>query len=182
MAVLTDPGRKTSPGNQPRHLGSLIYQCGVCNDGTTLIVSGRQGRSTYYCAENHLRRVVGPVDSLVVDTLIGRLSNPDSIRLARNADEDGPDVRALHTEASRLRSKLNELADMFARDVITAAQLETGNKGVISRLREVETTLATSAEHDPAASMAWPHYRRPRDMGRKAAGQQARFAPVTCSR
>ncbi len=154
VAILTDPGRKTSPGNQPRHLGSLIYQCGVCNDGTTLIVSGRQGRSTYYCDENHLRRVVGPVDDLVASALIARLSNPDAAAELLHPDEDGPDVRALHTEASRLRSKLNELAGLYARDVITTTQLENGTRDVKSRLREVETALAASAEHDPAASIA----------------------------
>ena len=154
VAVLTDPARKTSPGNQPRHLGSLIYLCGICNDGTTLIVSGRHGRSTYQCDKNHLRRVVGPVDDLVTSTLIARMKRPEAAAELLHAEKDAPDARALRTEASRLRAKLNELADMFARDVITAAQLETGNKGVVSRLREVETALAVSAEHDPAAGIA----------------------------
>jgi DNA invertase Pin-like site-specific DNA recombinase len=155
VAVLTDPARKTSPGNQPRHLGSLIYRCGACNDGTPVTVSGRHGKPGYYCKDyNHLRRDVAKVDDLVTEALISRLERPDAAAELIHPDDDGPDARALHTEASRLRSKLNELASMYARDIMTAAQFEVSNKAIVARLREVETALAASAEHDPAAGIA----------------------------
>jgi site-specific DNA recombinase len=35
ITLFADPARKTSPGNTPKWLGSLIYRCGVCTDGTT---------------------------------------------------------------------------------------------------------------------------------------------------
>jgi hypothetical protein len=38
ITLFSDPARKTSPGNTPKWLGSLIYRCGDCNDGTTTTV------------------------------------------------------------------------------------------------------------------------------------------------
>ena len=38
ITLFADPARKTSPGNTPKWLGSLIYRCGKCDDGTTMTV------------------------------------------------------------------------------------------------------------------------------------------------
>ena len=50
IELFADPKRKTSPGNTPRWLGSLIYECGKCGDGTTMSVRrNTQGTPVYRC-------------------------------------------------------------------------------------------------------------------------------------
>lgn len=50
VTLFSDPARKTSPGNTPRWLGSLIYQCGTCADGTTMTVRrSKSGTPVYRC-------------------------------------------------------------------------------------------------------------------------------------
>ena len=50
ITLFSDPARKTSPGNTPKWLGSLIYQCGKCDDGTTMTVRrNTSGTPVYRC-------------------------------------------------------------------------------------------------------------------------------------
>ena len=142
VAILTDPARRSSPGNAPKHLGSLIYLCGRCNDGTTVAVSG--GRRAYVCrAHNHLRRMAAPVDALVRDVICARLERPDAVDLLepeQNGDR-APNLPALKTELASLRELLDEQARLHARRVITTSQLEAGSAELAGRIRELEAEL-----------------------------------------
>ena len=46
ITLFGDPARKTSPGNTPKWLGSLIYRCRKCQDGTTMTLSRLSGSRT----------------------------------------------------------------------------------------------------------------------------------------
>ena len=74
---LTDPGRKTSPGNEPRWLVSKIARC-PC--GSTVRVNGvARGRAAYVCdAGGHLKRAAHKVDELIERWMIWRLTQPDA--------------------------------------------------------------------------------------------------------
>ena len=74
VAVLTDPNRRTTPGNTPRWLGSLIYRCGHpdCIDldppSTPRVASERwrHVRPAYRCFNHaHLTRIAEPLDEYV---------------------------------------------------------------------------------------------------------------------
>jgi DNA invertase Pin-like site-specific DNA recombinase len=59
VSRLTDPARRSTPGNTPRWLGSLIYRCGVDGCGGVMYVSTSGGRRnpSYRCREKaHLTR------------------------------------------------------------------------------------------------------------------------------
>jgi site-specific DNA recombinase len=155
-AVLTDPSRSNGAGNTPRWLGSRIYGCGACDDGTTLIVmgsdSGAKRYSRYTCTTWHLARVAKPVDELVAETIIARLKRPDAVNLLPASK--GIDTGALRREASSLRELLDEQARLHARGIIDTRQLAAGSAELRTRLEQAENTLAEAAATSPMAGLA----------------------------
>ncbi len=80
MAILSDPNRRTSPASSAiKYLLSGIARCGVCGGPMRVLVVGKDGRKqdTYVCKDGaHVRRVRQPVEELVTETVLERLS-PD---------------------------------------------------------------------------------------------------------
>jgi DNA invertase Pin-like site-specific DNA recombinase len=147
VSVLTDPDRRTNAeqGATPRWLGSGIYLCGVCNDGTTCRVSGGKDRGPRYMCKkfNHLGRTAVNVDTLVSGIVVERLSRPDAADLFTVATESPEvDTVALNTEAAALRVKLDELTKDRMADLITRDQFLTGTEGGRKRLDEINAALS----------------------------------------
>ena len=169
-SILTDPARKTSPGNKPRWLGTFIYQCGACErDGrplldargyTTVKVSGgRAENPTYHCFSEtgslaHLRRAALPVDDMVSRLITGRLARPDAADLLPSARRLDVDVRALRAEQAALRELLDEQARLHARRIIDERQLEAGSIELRGKLDDIEQQLAAAAAVSPLAGIA----------------------------
>ena len=153
--LLTDPSRKTSPGNTPRHLGSLIYACGVCAaDGVEQVVASAinsRSRTTVYTCRGpvkHLARAAAPIDEYVEDVAVARLSQPDAASLIRPR-EAHDDHERLEAELVTMRERSAQLAGAFADGAITSAQLREGSSRINARIREIETTLARRVERTP---------------------------------
>ncbi|MBD3946472.1 recombinase family protein [Nocardioides ganghwensis] len=131
-ALLSDPSRRTTPGNAPRWLGSGIYACGTCGD--TLYCSGRGGggkdrRPAYRCRSHH----TGPshvtadaraLDRHVIGELLDRLSDPAALQVLnsrhdphgeRAAEEDL--ASAIAKDETRIRQLRAALADPDAEDI-----------------------------------------------------------------
>jgi DNA invertase Pin-like site-specific DNA recombinase len=147
VAVLSDPTRKTSPGFATRWLLSSLARCGVCGD--TVSSAGVAGatrsdgsrRTVYRCrTRKHVARQAEPVDNLVSQIVVERLSRPDAAALL--VDDDAPDAEALRIEAQALRIKLDTLAIEFASDSLTASQLRVATEHVRARLLTVESAQA----------------------------------------
>jgi site-specific DNA recombinase len=154
VALLHSEDRRTSPGNAPRWLGSLIYQCGVCDDGGAVYVGGgRPEQPTYVCRKrNHLRRAARPVDDMVTALVVGRLSKPDAAALLA----PGPkvDTGALAREANTLRARIEEAADLWESGALPAAQVRVRTTRLRDRLAAVEAELSSTAGSDPLAGVA----------------------------
>jgi hypothetical protein len=153
VTVLSDPGRRDTPGNTPRWLGSLIYRCGVCGD----VVSqggGRGQRPAYTCRgpQNHLRRAADPIDDLVSQVIIARLERPDAAMLL--AQHPNIDTSALAKAANEARQRMNVLARMFGAGKIDARQLEEGTELAKSDLMCAEEALADATPSDLLAGIA----------------------------
>lgn len=149
-AVLTDTDRRTSPLGGPRHyLGSGIYRCGVCDDGTTMHVSSGE----YICSGpvSHLARQSDPVDELVTEIVLQRLSGPDAAELLAPPTED---TSGLHTDAQALREQLDELARLYADGDVDARQLAEASGRLRERLEAVESKIAETASGTALADFA----------------------------
>lgn len=170
VAVLTDPARKTTPGNKPRWLGTFIYQCGACErEGRPLadargytsvkVSGGRADNPTYHCfsvtgGPNHLRRAALPVDDMVSRVITGRLAMPDAAGLLPSAGRPDVDVRALRAEQAALRELLDEQARLHARRIIDERQLAAGSIELRGRLAGIGAQLEAAAPVSPLAGIA----------------------------
>jgi site-specific DNA recombinase len=157
--LLADPARRQPRSVDRRWLGSGLFLCGVCNDGTTMRSASTTGgatgpkRATYRCkAGAHLARVAEPVDDFITAVVLERLSRPDA-RLLLTV-KPGVDTATLGGEAAALRVRLGELAALFADGAVTGAQLAEGTARIRQRLSDVEVQLATAATGSPLEGFA----------------------------
>jgi site-specific DNA recombinase len=154
-SLLTDPSRRTPRYKGERFLGSGLYLCGVCGDGTTMLTattmgSGHQRRPSYRCRRGpHLTRMAEAVDELVTAVAIERLSRPDARLLMY--PEKAVDVAALQSRSLALRERLDELGGMFGSGIIDARQLSTGTTTIRAQLDQVTNDLAAVAAGSPLA-------------------------------
>jgi site-specific DNA recombinase len=163
VAMLTDPNRRTSPGNTPRWLGSLIYRCGHpdCVDlepPSTLRVSmsgGKHVRPAYRCMDHaHLTRVAEPLDLHVSAALCARLAREDAVDLLPTKGPDRVDITALSAEANALRERIREAKDLWEAGVLSVADLKSRQARLAEKLADVEGRLRSAAGHNPAADLA----------------------------
>jgi DNA invertase Pin-like site-specific DNA recombinase len=160
-AVLTDPNRRTTPGNTPRWLGSLIYRCGhpACiklDPPSTLRVgtSGKRPQPAYRCFTHaHLTRVAIPLDAYVSAVLCRRLSQADAIDLL-DQPATAIDTGELATQANALRERIREAKDLWESGVLSAADLKGRNARLSEQLADVQARLRSAAGHSPVADLA----------------------------
>jgi site-specific DNA recombinase len=152
-AVLTDPGRTTSPGNAPRWLGTNQYLCGIC-ETPTLTASGgsMHGSPSYMCVTGkHLRRSAIQVDEYVGRIVAARLALPDVADLLLPPARPGVDAGALRDEAARLRRIGEAQAQMHAVGDMTDAEFAAGSRARKARLDRISGELAATVVPDRLA-------------------------------
>jgi DNA invertase Pin-like site-specific DNA recombinase len=147
--VLEDDGRATSPGPGRRWLLSGIALCGVCGDGTTMTSGSRGGpkgkpgptQPLYRCRKTkHLARGTEPIDLLVEEFVIRRVSRDDAVDLL--VDQEAPDAGELRSKAVALRTRLKSLAAEFADDDdADASEFREASRRIRERLAEVEQRM-----------------------------------------
>ncbi|GIH63973.1 recombinase family protein [Microbispora siamensis] len=152
VALLTDPARRTSPGNKARWLGSGLYRCGGCGRPVVCSLSGGR-RAVYRCRPTrgetrqpgqHVVRVAIPLDKFVEELVIERLSRPDAVDLL--VQDQREDVAPLHDQAVALRARLDEQAILHADGVIDARQYATGSSRIRSQLEEIESRISAASQ------------------------------------
>jgi site-specific DNA recombinase len=158
-ASLADPSQRHPRSVDRRWLGSGLFLCGVCDEGTTIRSASTTGgasgskRPTYRCkAGAHLARVAEPVDELITTLVIKRLSRPDA-RLLLTAD-NGEDVGALGSEAAVLQVRLDEVAALFADGAVTGRQLAEATAKLRAKFTDVELRPATATAGSPLVGFA----------------------------
>jgi hypothetical protein len=148
IALLKDPSRKTSPGNTPRWLGSLIYECGVCDDGTTVRQRERNGRPCYVCNEHgHCLQPAEEIDRFIEEILIERLGRDDVADLLPTRST--VDTAALRAEAIEINTGTRTLAVKLALGKIKENIYDAAMAEADKRLAEITAALK---EADPATS------------------------------
>lgn len=154
ITLFADPTRKTSPGNTPRWLGSLIILCGQCNDGSTATVrNNSKGEPTYRCrSKGHCVVNATELDKYLERVLIKRLSRPDvkdllpantSVDVASLRDEI-VQLQASQKTAAR-KAVLGQWDEEIADDAIATAE---------AKIAEIRAELRTATNASPLAEFA----------------------------
>jgi DNA invertase Pin-like site-specific DNA recombinase len=161
VALLDDPSRRITPGNERKYLGSGLYECGECGDGTTVRAAssnrarggGRQWEAAYRCrVSKHVVRKAEPVDDFVQWQLLQRLARPDMADLLAVRD-DTVDVRGAQEEMRVARRTLDELAAELGAGEMTVQEWRIASKAVRARLEAAEGLLARAVEVNPVAGL-----------------------------
>ncbi len=162
VRMLSDPERRTAPmQTSERYLGSGVYLCGRCADGTPMVLGAttrrtRSGerRPAYKCrSSHHLTRLAEPLDEFVRDVVVGRLSQPDA-RLMLAPVERRVDVETLHEQRADVEARLAELAGLFAEGVLTGAQLAEGTRVLRAEGDRLDGELSATQGVSPLAGFA----------------------------
>jgi len=155
ITLLSDPSRKTSPGNTTKWLGSLIYRCGVCADGTTMSVRrNTQGQPVYQCrARSHCQHKAEPLDAYITDVLVERLSRADLADLIPGAGPEA-DVAVLRAELVVLEGRKRDAALRFAAGKIDGDMMETISAATDADAARIRATLKEASARSPLADFA----------------------------
>jgi len=158
VAVLSDPSRRTSPGNERKYLGTGIYECGLCPQPNSVrtITSNRQGARhelAYGCrVSKHVVRKAEPVDAYVQTLVLDRLSRADVAELLA-AREDPVDVRGAQRDMREARETLDMLAEQLGAGDMDVQEWRVARKSARERLEKAEHILARAVEVNPVAGL-----------------------------
>ncbi|MCY0943576.1 recombinase family protein [Streptomyces antarcticus] len=155
VAVLMDPTRRTTPGAQPKWLGSLLYRCGrdACTHTVYVTQSGGKAYPSYRCRTAHGGgRRAERVDEYVQDTVIARLSREDAVDLLLPGPS-GVNFGALQVESEEIRRRLINLASMFGSGQIDMSQFTEGSDVARAQLEGVQQQMSRAAMKDPLAKI-----------------------------
>ena len=140
-AILSDPSRSTTDQREPRYLLTSIAECGRCDDGAKVATSRTQhGSRIYKCTQRgDLARKADPIDELVTELIIARLSQPDAQILALDGESPVP---GLMSDLDAQRGRLDASARLFGEGTITASQLATITTECRDRIERGEAEIA----------------------------------------
>lgn len=157
--LLTDPARRTSPGNVTRNLLTGLALCGECQQPVSVkIVTeiGRPRRARYRCQPCRLWRTKDPIDKYVSGYIVGMLETM--------SEEADPGIdRVTQVRVQKLRRRIDETRAAFANDdSMTPGDLLKVLRPMNQRLRHEERALTPSRRPallrsvvGPNASKAW---------------------------
>lgn len=157
--LLTSPGRRQPRSNDLIWLGSGVYRCGVCDDGTTMLsASARSGSKaripSYRCrSSTHVTRAARPLDAYVAQHVVQRLSRPDA-RSLLVPRPNWVDVDALHARRIDVDARLSEAAGLFADGGITAAQLAEATRRLRAEGESLDLQISDATAASPLAGIA----------------------------
>ncbi|MEU8244758.1 recombinase family protein [Nonomuraea sp. NPDC048916] len=154
ITLFADPSRKTSPGNTPKWLGSLIASCERCDDGTVCTVrNNSQGEPIYRCrAKGHCMAKAEEVDAYIARVVVKRLSREDvQDLLPANVEADIP---ALREEIVTLNQAKKDAARKL---VLGKWDEETADEAIataMTRIEEIREILRQATSDSPLAEFA----------------------------
>lgn len=157
--LLNAPGRKPNRSSDLRWLGSGVFLCGVCGDGTTMLSATARTRSagrmipSYRCrAANHLTKAAAPVDEFVTALVVERLSRPDALGLLVPARAD-VDLGVLQARRADVEARLSEIAGLFATGGVTGSQLAEVTSQLKAEGERLDAELDAATGHSPLSGV-----------------------------
>jgi hypothetical protein len=154
VALCADPSRRKAKSNEVRWMGSGLYLCGVCDDGTAVrSATTAGGKPGYRCkGSGHLTVKAQPIDELITTLVLQRLARPDAYLLL--GTEHTADTEALADEAAGLRVRNAGLVSLFGEGVITAGELKAERTRIEAKLADLAAQMSDAAAGSPLAGFA----------------------------
>ncbi|MFC8201314.1 recombinase family protein [Streptomyces sp. NPDC057298] len=155
VAILADPARRSTPGAQPKWLGSLLYRCGrdECTHFVYVTQSGGRKYPSYRCQTGHGGgRRTEKVDEHVEDVVVERLSRDDAHDLLLPGPDD-VDVYALQAESEVIRKRMKDLGGMFGAGQLELEPFTQGMDTARGQLEGITRQLARAATVDPLVDL-----------------------------
>lgn len=145
QALLSEPKRKTYyGGNTIKHLGTGIYECGVCGSPMRVISKKRVDgtrRVAYTCTGEHVcvTRAQEPVDVMVETAVVEFLSRPDVYReLVDGADISTTDVQNARVELLEINKELKAALALAESGDLSVTSFALIEKGLLARKEAAE--------------------------------------------
>lgn len=157
--ILSRKERRTSPGNVIKWLGSLLYQCGVCEGPLVVGSTGSPGRPSYRCkamsrgGRYHVSRSAQALDEWTEDMLLARLQDP-AYQEAFLLEPKRVDIPALRRRLGVLESSGRSMATRLGTELITEDEFDSFIVENRAKIREVQAELAAATATHPAAELA----------------------------
>ncbi|MET8510464.1 recombinase family protein [Streptomyces sp. NPDC005077] len=159
-AVLTDPSRRITPGNERKYLGSGMFLCGVCGETMRAATSNSRnaGSDTHYwgayrCKSlKHLSRRRDLVDDQVQLAILERLSWSDAADLLAER-EDPVDIRGAQKDMRGARQTLDELASALGTGALDMRSWQVASEAARARLAAAEGVLSRAVTINPVAGL-----------------------------
>lgn len=154
VRILKDPSRRTTPGGTRKHLLSGIARC-HCGEKLYVGAATRKDGPVpmLICPKNqHLCRVMGPIQQYVIDALLLRLGRSDAMSLIqRPQTPQGPiDVTAVSTRLDAARARLTDLASDYGTGVLSRAEFMAAREATQAVMAECEQMLSRASGPSPA--------------------------------
>jgi len=155
-AILSDPGRKVTPGPERRWLGAGFYECGICHGklhthhGGWVAGKGLPSRPVYACP-GHVSRAARHLDAWIGDLAAARLATADQGQAPRGREQ--PDTEALHAQLVTHRKRLEERSRLHQQGVIDTAELIAGSIEGKKEIAAIEARLREAVRASPLTGM-----------------------------
>jgi len=140
-ALVSDPKRRSGSkaGGPVANLGSGIYRCGICNDGSTVHATNGQDRfgrrfEVYKCSsKSHCRHYRAETDGIVTSEIFALIYNDPSIIQTQEVD------RSAAAEVARLTDEIGEMeasVDSGDLDFATFQRISKSRRKALTEARE----------------------------------------------
>ncbi|TLM75963.1 recombinase family protein [Pseudarthrobacter sp. NamB4] len=152
-ALLMDPRRRTAPDDlNAKYLLSGIAKCFKCGKPLYAAPYKNKGRSimVYRCLGGYcLQRRMEPVDELITDVMVERLSRPDASRLFANSGQ----IAELRAAATDLRARRDALASLLADGLLSPTAVREQAAKISKSLTAIEAAISAAEGMNPLAAV-----------------------------
>jgi DNA invertase Pin-like site-specific DNA recombinase len=160
VALLSDPKRVKCTSFERKYIGSGLYVCGICGDGTTMKAAmpgsptarpnNRKSRA-YVCRKrSHLLRAGEPLDAYVTAWVLEVLSRPKArLRL----DNQDIDLDSVGVQREALVQRKDAVRRAHNAGSLEEAEYLADLADLASQIAQCDTALAAATRTSPAAAL-----------------------------
>lgn len=145
-ALLSLPERRTTLTTARKYLLPGIALCWKCG-GDVATGHTRHRKRVYVCrAKKCISRAAQPVDDLIEDIVVARLSRPDAAQLLQS--NDAPDVASYRSKAAGVRERLDDLATGLEEGLLTLNAVRRSSERLKVELAALDAKIAATTQAD----------------------------------